>query len=477
MITDLNYFAVGQKWPPDDELERLQRYDANRKLFEGRHELVFNDWVRLLRDDHKATLEIILNWHKRLSTLWADLLLGERPRITAGDKNSKEQQQLETIIKNNNFFNTAYEVALDISRYGTGIFKLRYDGMAIIEAIPPSLWFPVVSPDNIKDVRAHVIAWTFDVATPTLLNKDKKTTYLRFEIHEKGKITNKLFELKDGTIKRELDITSFYDDIEAEQQTGIDDFLVVPVHNILTSDRVYGQDDYSDLDSIIQELEIRIAQISRILDKHADPHMAGPSTALEQNEYGEYVFRGGGKYFPLEQGDPEPKYITWDGQLEAAFKEIDLLMEQLYVLSETSAAAFGQLKSGLAESGTALRRLMMAPLAKVNRIRMRFDPAIKKVLWLASKLEALYGNGIELETINIAWNDGLPDDEKEQAEIYSMLVQNGLVSRETALKHLFEFDAETLKQELAKIAVETAQEAPALFTTTLQTQQNQQQSE
>jgi hypothetical protein len=56
-----------------------------------------------------------------------------------------------------------------------------------------------------------------------------------------------------------------------------------------------------------------------------------------------------------------------------------------------------------------------------------------------------------------------------------MLVQNGLISRETALKHLFEFDTETLKQELAKIAVETAQEAPALFTTTLQTEQNQQQ--
>jgi len=26
----------------------------------------------------------------------------------------------------------------------------------------------------------------------------------------------------------------------------------------------------------------------------------------------------------------------------------------------------------------------MAPLAKVNRIRMRFDPALKEVLWLAS---------------------------------------------------------------------------------------------
>ncbi|WP_256201491.1 phage portal protein [Thermoanaerobacter thermocopriae] len=294
MMTDLSFCDIGAKWPPDSEMERLQRYDQNRKLFEGRHELVFKDWVRLLRDDKKATLEIILNWPKRLSTLWADLLLGEPPRITAGETGSKEQEQLDKIIKNNNFLNTAYEVAIDLSRYGDGIFKTRYDKKAIIEAIPPALWFPVVNADNIKDVQAHIIAWTFDIPTPTLLNKDKKTTYLRLEIHERGKITNRLFELQDGIIKNEIDIKTFYPDLEPEIYTGIDDFLVVPVHNMQTSDRIYGLDDYSDLDSIIQEIEVRIAQISRILDKHADPNMYGPATALEQNELGEWVVRGGG---------------------------------------------------------------------------------------------------------------------------------------------------------------------------------------
>ncbi|WDU84561.1 phage portal protein [Caloramator sp. Dgby_cultured_2] len=147
---------------------------------------------------------------------------------------------------------------------------------------------------------------------------------------------------------------------------------------------------------------------------------------------------------------------------------MEQLLEQFYALSETSAAAFGQLKSGLAESGTALRRLMMAPLSKVNRIRMRLDPAIKKVLNIASQLDANLGKGVKLENINIMWKDGLPNDEKEQAEIYSTLVQNGLISRETALKHLFEFDAETLREELSKIAVEANQEAPALFKVNLQ---------
>jgi len=90
----------------------LKRYAENRKLFEGKHAEVFKDWVRLLRGDQQATLEMILNWHKRLSTLWADLLLGEPPKFTAGEWQSREQEQLDTIIENNNFVNTAYELAI-----------------------------------------------------------------------------------------------------------------------------------------------------------------------------------------------------------------------------------------------------------------------------------------------------------------------------------------------------------------------------
>ena len=54
---------------------------------------------------------------------------------------------------------------------------------------------------------------------------------------------------------------------------------------MLTSDRVYGIDDYSDLDSIISELEVRISQISKILDKHAEPSVQGPSSALVRNPH------------------------------------------------------------------------------------------------------------------------------------------------------------------------------------------------
>ncbi len=229
------------------------------------------------------------------------------------------------------------------------------------------------------------------------------------------------------------------------------------MNNILTTDRVTGLDDYSDLDSIIQEIEVRVAQISRILDKHADPNMYGPDTALEQDPAtGQWEYRGGGKYFPVGQGEQPPGYVTWDGQLEAAFKQIDLLMEQLYILSETSAAAFGQLKAGLAESGTALRRLMMAPLAKVNRIRMRFDPALKEVLWLASLLEKAQGmsGAVVLEDIHVDWKDGLPDDEQEVTQNEVQRYTAGLTSLESALRRLYGLEGEALQEEIDRIKAE-----------------------
>jgi len=449
VLTSLDFLQPGKPWPPPEEGERLRLYSQNRKLFEGKHAEVFDSWIKLLRDDQQATLEIILNWHRRLSTLWADLLLGEPPHITAGDQGSAEQVAVDRLVDDNGLINTAYEAAIDISRFGTGLFKVSYNGRSIITGQQPAVWFPVVKPDNIKEITAHVLAYEY---------KEGKAKYLKAEIHERGKITTTRFSLNENTIEAVID--------SDELTTGVDDFLVVPANNILTTDRITGLDDYSDLDSIIQEIEIRVAQISRILDKHADPNMYGPDSALEQDpKTGEWTFRGGGKYFPVSDGEDAPGYVVWEGQLEAAFKQIEVLMEQLYILSETSAAAFGQLKSGLAESGTALRRLMMAPLAKTNRIRLRFDPAIKKALKLAAALEVAQGmsGAVKIEHINIDWQDGLPDDEPETTQTIATQKQSGLISLEAALRKLHGLEGEALEQEVARIRADADSEVPLMY--------------
>lgn len=451
MLNSLDFLTPGQPWPPESEIERLKLYQDNKFLFEGKHWKVLKHWVKLLRNDQKATLEIILNWYKRLTLLWADLLLGEPPAFTAGELESQEHQQI-TNYTGSKFLNTNYEAGIDVSRFGDGLLKIRYDGKVIIEGQSPMNWFPVVAVNNIKEILAHVLAWSYKAIDNTFLGK-KEQWYLQVEIHEKGRITTRKYKLgnpdncKIGTLIEE-EIT----------ETGVDDFLIVQISNLLTTDRETGMDDYSDLDSIIQEMECRVAQMSKIFDKHADPNMYGPDTALEVNPTsGETSFKGGGNYFPVGNGEAPPGYVTWDGQLDGCFRELDFLLDQLYVLSETSPAAFGQLKSGLAESGSALRRLMLAPLAKVNRLRLRFDPALKKVLSLASQLDALNGKGVFIpeETISILWQDGLPSDEMEQASI--MNIRTGgkpTISQRTAIKKQDNLSEADLEKEMEAIQEE-----------------------
>jgi len=450
MLTNLDFLEIGNTFPPNSERERLQTYQENISLFNSDHDKVYKDWIRILREENNSTLHIILNWHKRLSTLWADLLLGEPPRISVTPQ--ENQDLLQDIVRNNNLIKTAYEVAIDMSRCGAGIFKVRYNEGAIIETVPPTLWFPVVRADNIKDVLAHVLAWVFEIPAPTRLKPDAVKQYLRAEIHEKGKITNLLFKLEDGKISKNVGISQLDANIPETEETGIDEFLVIPAINSATSDDIYGTDDYKAIDTIMQEMEVRLSQISKILDRHADPNMYGPRYAIEQDASGRYIFRGGGKYFPVESGETPPGYIVWDSQLTAAFKELDVLMQHFYAISETSPACFGDFSAGFGESGTALRRMMQIPLAKVNRMRLGMDPAIKKALKIAMMLE---GKDVE---IDIGWNDGLPQDEKEMSQIYTLLYQNGLVSRETAIRRLFEFDEESLQRELGKIQEESNQE-------------------
>jgi hypothetical protein len=94
---------------------------------------------------------------------------------------------------------------------------------------------------------------------------------------------------------------------------------------------------------------------------------------------------------------------------------------------------------------------MMQALAKVNRIRLRYDPALKKALSLATEI----GSRVRIapQDISITWQDGLPEDTQELMLEVSTLYGAGLMSLETALKRLG-FEGDALQDEMARIKAE-----------------------
>jgi hypothetical protein len=239
MLTNLNFLNFGQVWPVEDldTKTRLEGYAKNKLLFEGKHAEVFTDLARYLREDGSTVLAFPLNWHKRITTTFANFLYGETPEYSSED--DVVGDYIKSLIEYSEFNQTAYEIVIDVLRYSVGIFKIGFDGeRATIEAQNPAFWYPVVSPDNIKKVLYHVLAWSFEETN----DKGEKRVYLRAEIHSKGKIENRLYEIDNGKIGNQITLSTHprYANLKEVQNTGINDFLIVPIHNLVTSDNPFG---------------------------------------------------------------------------------------------------------------------------------------------------------------------------------------------------------------------------------------------
>ena len=396
MLNNMEWLKKGAEFPPAGERARLQRYAENKRIFENRHMEAYSEQWRRIEKVTGSTAEVIsypviLNYQKKISLKTADFLFQEPPEFSENVKAIAEKSELLSI---------GYQGAIDVSRYGTAVYKVDIeDGQGRINISSPEFLFTVVDEDDRKKVKHYVLAWVNEAED----GQGRAKSYLNAYVHSRGSYTKKVFEMKDGIIGR-LILE------EKDVPTGLSDFAVVPVHNVVTSDSVYGADDYMDVDSIISELEVRTAQISKILDTHANPTLSGSQNALTYDKRtGEYYFDAGNFYARATQEEPPLEYITWDADLDANFKQVKQLLNYLSTISEMGAAVLdSDFKSGNVPSGEALKRLYINVLAKVARVRNGFDTGLKRALALASEAGS---KRVEAAEINILWRDGIPDGE------------------------------------------------------------------
>lgn len=467
MLTDLSFLAPGRPWPPEAEKERIEGYTANRKLFEADHAEVFKEALgRVIRNADSLGIapisyELCINYPRLVSVSTAGLLFNEPPGIIAGaETDTQSMTTVRDIADRSNLQEVFYACALDVSRYGTGILYTRRDesGKGIIDITRPDIWFPVVDGANLRHVLQQVLGTSYVINAPRADGGLDTKQYLRVEIHTAGSVEIRDYTLKDGRIGQLLGAR-----VEA---TGLTNNAIIPVQNMLPSDRVYGLDDYNDIQSLVCELEVRLGQMSKVLDRHTDPTMQGPEDALTdvRREDGSTarVFIPG-KYFVNQTGNVQGnlEYITWEAHLEANFAYIDKLIEMIRVISEMGALlADLSDKGGAVPSGAAMRRMMYSAIGKVSRIRNSFTPAIKRALIGAAELS---GDDLSKTPIYINWPDILPRDPLEQAQIADLRTgskQTQSVKR--ALMSLDGLDEDEAEAELESIRDEQADAMPML---------------
>jgi hypothetical protein len=454
-----------ETWPPEGHQKRLENYALYRLLFAGKHDEVYSRVQQWLDKEHDKTIVyIVANFAGLISKICADLLFGEQIKVIIGEEDSEERKALNNIVINNKLHTRCYEMSLASSFRGDAVFKARFGKpaawdkeKAIIEAVPPSYFFPHLNGDNIQEMTGCTLAWEKKLG-------DKK--YLRKEIHTPGLIENELWQLDGSKVKGRVKLSTLgeYVGLPESQETGYPGLLVEHVPNWRLDDMFWGISDYADLESMFDELNNRVSKISRILDKHSDPKLILPPGMMKYDERNKrwYINKEDLQVVEVDQAEVGdlPRYLVWDAQLEAAFKQIDKLLDLLMMMSEVSPSVFGMDKNGIAESGRALKFRLLRTLAKVNRKKLYFDQGLKNILYAAQVLDVTHGKAsYEPQVPRIEWADGLPADPLEQSEIEANRMAAGNTSLESSVRRMDGLDDEGLKEELDRIQKEK-QQAP-----------------
>lgn len=431
MLYSLNWLQAHKPFPPRREAERITRYNQNAALFDGdqfdssryRHRDEYNNSVIEMYSDccnrisrvvgnfgEVISYPVLLNYQKLMTLKMADLVCGEYPSIAGAD--SDDNEKLKEIRENSDFDSKLYSTVIDISRYGDAIWRAYRDEETDIETFAvwdPREWYPVVANDGTYRITHHCICWRVNLTADDSNLPDKWELHVQIHGTSKkdwGKYEYRVYKMDGpGTHIGAL--------IKQEYiKTGISGCAVQHLKSYQVSNSIYGYDDYMPLDSLLAEIMVRVSQISAILDKHADPNITGPASMLSMDpDTGEYKLNRG-KFYAINPGETPPSYMTWDGQLSASFKQLEILINQLYILSEMGAALLGSTDGGSqAVSGTAMRFKMVNPLAKARRISNSLTLPVKKMF------ECLSKGSVKSSVISVEWKDGLPDDPRENTEI------------------------------------------------------------
>lgn len=435
---DLEFLLPGKNvcWLGEAEKYRLDKYNFARIEFEldpdDAVRNIFPKGLLDLRDYHQfADCSRLLAYPRLLTLKTVDMVMGDPPSFFINDDHEKTNKLKDMLIRSN-FYEVLRMALIDYSRFGTAVlrvFKCPVTHKASIAAWDPGEWVPVFYPDGTKRIHYNVLGW-----------RESDTT-MKIQIHnvEDGSYEERVYRTDDvGTLLEILSATTY---------SGFGHPLVYALINTPTSTNPFGQSDYASINALLQKAIERLTAILRVLDEHADPCMTGPHSLLSNNENGELVFKTS-KYYAVGQDEKEPKYITWDANLDSSFKAFDILCQQIYIMSEMGQAYLGvEGGTGNVVSSSAMRFKMITALDKARRIENAIEDELKDVL---KTMLALENTDVDLTQFRVVWKDSLPKDPTSTATLARL--EAGVTSVKPLLHVLM--DSYNLDEETAKSWIE-----------------------
>lgn len=443
-------FTKAESFPYPSEQKRLQQYTHFDLLLHTKHYEAFSIKADKGFTERYAMLRYVTaNFNALVAKVSADMLFGEKITVDAGDS----QDFIDALIQENNLHTQLWESAVSNAALGDALFKIRTkDGEIIAEDTDPSIYFPHYDPMNPrKKPEVQELAW---------INEIEDTKYLVRERHRVGSVETVIHKLEEKSdmmgmkIGDEVDINT-YNQLAG---TNHERFVEVPVESMLLfhvpntrlrgNKNHFGHSDFIELETLQFALNNRISKNDNILDKHSDPIIAVPEGVLDEEGN---VRKEALSMIEIQDDSGKPEYITWNANLEAAFQQIDKIVEMMFMVSETSPDVLG-MGQGQAESGRALKMRLIRTIAKAMRKRRYYEHSLKALFTTAQELgtKGWTAGGEKtnkVEPIDIAWDDGVVNDTREMTEEALLKVEGGLMSAKTAAMELEGWDEDKAIEE------------------------------
>lgn len=456
MLYDLNFLNKGAEFPPRDEIRRLDAYRVNAMLLDDEAWSVLPEYkhrvMYLLSNFSLAGNNEVYLFN---ANYWADLV-NKTQELTYGDPpefKTPNEEQLNKILDATELIEKAKEGCSDFVALGDWVTKIveNENGETFIN-VDPATWFPVVSRENVKEIKLHVLAWIEQIS--------EKNYELHVQVHEKGRYANRAFAISAynpdsyyvvESTRQKIQCPTYTIGAELAQSktgfplgefnTGLSDFAIITSANNAGTRRICGVSDFDNVTDAIMEYNVRMTLKNVVLDKHSAPKLCGPPLVGDSNA---------GNYLEVESGQTTPSYLVWDASMQAVENTINGLKDDVSNLSGMG-SLLNSKTFGESQGYDALMIKLAPALMRSAGKKVILEKHLKKLL---SALSGKYGKEISPQDITVMWHDGIPTTESVRADIATKHLATGW-SKKRVLMQDYGFDEETAEAIIEESRLET----------------------
>jgi len=451
------------KWLPTEHHARWERLRQARMLFIGKHRDYYLGENRTEFDFPEVDTQSgrirpyrTFNLLKLISVKTADLLFGAKAKL---DAPSVQQTDSIDLLARRSLLHSRFHAATVAASWAGGsmLESLIWRDEPYVQNVKPDDIYPLGQPMPDGQYERYVRYATSVIGTlgaPIVLLLETE--------YQPGRIVRRLWQVETNGEKTALKLDQWPNFKTGtppdEERLGIAENPITYVPN-----EAGGEAEISDYDGLIglqDAVNAKFSQVARVLAQHADPPIA--MHASTANDEGGYSTRN--KVIFFNSKEEIPQYILGAPELSAAMQDRTAAINALCMAAEMSQVLLGLKEGAAPDAARKLRLEATNSLAKVGRKALLIEPAIARCIEIAQKLDQTtrLRRQYPVDPIGVEPRDGLPLDEKDEADIIATLVGAGVMSIESAVERRIE-DPDAAATEVQRLADQRAAATPSVL--------------